>query len=364
MEQNTLSPRNTQSELDHVLDGPKLSRRRPSSLGAKAPTIFPDSEKPDDSRSLLYHAYTLYLFTCNNLKDIVILGYSFGVLGAVCSPVFGFGPSLSLVQILRRTPSMLLWSWTNLLLFNLHNQRHADAIQEDSINKAWRPLPSKRLSPTSATRLMYCMYPIVILTSLYLGGMGPCLLEMISCIWYNEWRGAETPLLKNLLNGGGFACFLAGPLEVLVLGPGTSLLSYPRATYWLLLIALAISLTSHTQDFRDVAGDRLRGRRTVPLAIGDAQARWLVVAAVVACSALAPVFWEMGLEGLVLPAGTGAAMVFNLMWKRSVEGDVWTWKLWPVWITSFFFVPLIKMGKGGGMGGGMGAGGGMGGGTG
>ena len=70
---------------------------------------------------------------------------------------------------------------------------------------------------------------------------------MISCLWYNEWRGAESPFLKNLLNGIGIRCFLAGPLEVLVLGSGSggSLLGYPRAVQWLTLIAFAIITTSH-----------------------------------------------------------------------------------------------------------------------
>lgn len=346
MEQSTFFPCNVQTESDQTREGRKSSRRGDWSLGENVAAAFHHLSNPDDSRSWLYHAYTLYLFTRDNLKDIVVLGYSFGVLGALCSPIFGFGASSGVLDILCRTPAMLIWSWTNLLLFNLHNQRHPEAIQEDSINKAWRPLPAKRLTTAEATGLMYAMYPIVILASVYSGGLGPCLVEMFSCIWYNEWQGAESPFLKNFLNAAGFACFLAGPLEILALGSGRSLLSYPRAVQWLALIAFAIFATSHTQDFRDLDGDKLRNRRTVPLAIGDAPARWLVVIAVLLCSFLAPTFWQLGVAGFLLPASTGSVMVFNLLWRRTPKADVLTWKLWPIWITSFFFLPLIKMGSG------------------
>lgn len=98
---------------------------------------------------------------------------------------------------------------------------------------------------------MYAMYPIVILSSVYSGRLGPCLLEMFSCIWYNEWRGAESLFLVNLLNAAGFVCFLAGPLEILAIGGGSDLLSYSNAVQWLALIAFVIFTTVHIQDLRD-----------------------------------------------------------------------------------------------------------------
>lgn len=295
-------------------------------------------------RSLSYHAFTLYLFTCNNLKDIVILGYAFGVLGALSGPTLGFGAPKGLIYILYKTPAMLFWSWINLLLFNLHNQRHPEAIHEDAINKPWRPLPAGRLNPSEATTLMHAVYPIVLLSSAALGGLGPCLVEAFSCLWYNEWRGAESPVLKNLLNAAGFACFLAGPLEIAT--GGASVVAFPAALHWLAIIAVAIFFTVHTQDLRDQAGDRMRLRQTLPLLIGDAPARWVVVVAVACCSCWATAFWRLGVAALAVPAGAGTLLVGNLLRKRTVGGDVMTWKLWPVWMASLFCLPLIKMHSG------------------
>ena len=177
----------------------------------------------------------------------MILGYVFGVLGALSSPILGFDVGSSLLEILHKTPAMLFWSWTNLLWFNLHNQRHVDAIEEDRINKPWRPLPANRLTAKEATHLMYAMYPVVIISSAYSGGLRPCLIEAFSCLWYNEWMGAESPIFKDFLNAAGFACFLAGPLEI-VLG-NISLVDFPRTFQWLVMIGITIFMTVHTQDF-------------------------------------------------------------------------------------------------------------------
>lgn len=357
MEPTTFFPNHSQIEPDQARKEPKSSKHAYWTLGKKVATAFQhgsdqafqNRSKPDDSRSCLYHVVTIYLFTCNNLIDSVFLAYSFGVIGALCSPVFGIGASVGLLGILRKTPAMLIWSWTNLLLFNLHNQRHPKAILEDAINKAWRPLPAKRITAAETTYVMYAMYPIVILSSMCSGGLVPCLVEMFCCIWHNEWRGDESPFFKNFLNAVGIACLLAGPLEILVLGSGNSLFRHPCVIQWLALIAFAVLTTVHTQDFRDVDGDKLRGRRTIPLAIGDAPARWIVVIGVLLFSYLAPAFWQLGVAGFLLPASTGSVMVFNLLWKRTYKGDVLTWKLWPLWITSLFFLPLIKMRSGSGI---------------
>ena len=262
------------------------------------------------------------------------------MLGAAASPVLGLGPQPSLLEALGKAPAMLLWSWTNLLLFNLHNQRHPDAVLEDSINKPWRPLPAKRLTSYEARLWMLGMYPVVLASSAALGGMGPCLMEGFSCLWYNEWRGAESPLLKNLLNAAGFACFLAGPLEIVT--GSTSLVFAPKALQWLVMIGLAIFLTVHIQDFRDQDGDRLRNRRTVPLVMDGGAARWITALCVMLWSCLMPMFWGLRIGGYLLTASIGGVMSLNLVAKRTVQGDVRSWKMWPFWIMSFFLLPLMR----------------------
>ncbi|RAH39838.1 UbiA family prenyltransferase [Aspergillus brunneoviolaceus CBS 621.78] len=245
------------------------------------------------------------------------------------------GASLSFRQILVSLPRMFLWSWSNLFLFTLHNQRSASAISEDRINKPWRPLSAGRITPHQAKMLIYCMYPAMFVISGTMGGVAPCLLEAFSCLWYNEWNGASNPLLKNLLNGIGFACFFAGPLEV---ATNSSVLSDDmKAFTWLLVLAGAITTTVHAQDFRDIDGDRATGRRTVPLLIGDENARSALAVGIIAWTALSCWFWDVGSAERswlsCLPACVaGTIVVWGFYWSTTREGDRRSWQIYPLWL--------------------------------
>lgn len=293
--------------------------------------------------SLCYHVYTAYLFSCNNTKDIICLGLIFGALNASVASEMGMGATLSFDQILASSPAMLLWSWSNLFLFNLHNQRHVSAISEDRINKPWRPLPAGRITPRQVNTLIYCMYPITFAVSGIVGGVGPCLLETFSCLWYNEWGGASNPLLKNLLNGIGFACFFGGPLEV---ATGHSVLSGDmKAFWWLLVLAGAISTTVHAQDFRDIDGDRASGRETVPLFIGDGNARAILAVGIIGWTVISCWLWNLGLaerqwNSCIFACVAGALVVCSFHWNKTREGDRRSWKLYPMWLIGLFVIPV------------------------
>ncbi|KAI2465466.1 hypothetical protein F4781DRAFT_424797 [Annulohypoxylon bovei var. microspora] len=293
---------------------------------------------------IIYHTYTAYLFICNNIKDIILLGFLFGALNASVAPLFAMGPALRFHQILRAAPSMILWSWSNLFLFNLHNQRHSKSIAEDSLNKPWRPLPTGRLTPKQATWVMYCMYPIVMAASLTTGGLVPCLLEAVSCLWYNELGGSSHPFLKNLLNGLGFACFFAGPFEVAT--EKSVLISDLKAVRWLAILGGAITTTSHLQDFRDVEGDRATGRRTMPLVIGDLPARVACALGIAVWNSVACWFWTVGWRESIVALTVGAAIIRRLLLDRSTGGDTFAWKLFPLWVIGLTLLPVLKVREG------------------
>lgn len=287
----------------------------------------------------LYHAQTAWLFIRNDVKNITTIGVFFAALNAPVASVFSMGPNLSFAQILAAVPAMVLWSWSNLFLFNLHNQRRG--VDEDALNKPWRPLPAGRLTVQQATLVLYCMYPITLIIALTCGGLVPCLLEAVFCLWYNEWGGSDDPLLKNILNGLGIPCFLIGPLEVatghtMFSGQGTS-------TAWLLIIGGAIAITSHVQDFRDVEGDRASGRITVPIAIGDTNARLLAALSVWGFTEISCWFWQAGWIGGAPAWIAAVALVANLFLSRGDDGDDRAWKkLWFFWMAGLFSMPLLS----------------------
>lgn len=92
-----------------------------------------------------YHAYTLWLFTYNDLKTMVFPSTAFAISNALAAYRAGWaanqtgGPLILLIQL----PLILSWAWINLLSFAVNNQRHLSALEEDRLNKPWRPVSRK-----------------------------------------------------------------------------------------------------------------------------------------------------------------------------------------------------------------------------
>ncbi|CAG9954620.1 unnamed protein product, partial [Clonostachys rosea f. rosea IK726] len=79
----------------------------------------------------------------------------------------------------------------------------------------------------------------------------------------------------------GITAFLAGPLEI---ATGNSIFGGQAiAAGWLGVIAMTITCTIHVQDLRDMEGDAVAGKRTIPILMGEMNARLFV--------ALGVTFW-------------------------------------------------------------------------
>lgn len=172
-----------------------------------------------------YHAYTLWLFTFNDLKTMVIPSTAFAVSNGLAayqagSPSsHGRGPLIFTIRI----PIILLRAWINLLAFAVNNQRQPNALEEDRLNKPWRPMPAKRLNQAQAKSLGLATYPIAIHASILLGGgTAQCTLLVLFEYLYNDMRGGDANwLLRKILNACGFTCFASGALEVALQSPTT-----------------------------------------------------------------------------------------------------------------------------------------------
>ncbi|CAH0031880.1 unnamed protein product [Clonostachys rhizophaga] len=103
---------------------------------------------------------------------------------------------------------------------------------------------------------------------------------MMLGFWYNNLKGSDAScVVRNLINAAGFNRFTTGALEVMVKGstPNHNLL------LWYGMIAAVIATTVQTQDMYDQEGDAARGRRTLPLVLGDTCGRWV--------TAITVMFW-------------------------------------------------------------------------
>lgn len=290
-------------------------------------------------RSFLYHLHTLYLFTASDFKTIVIPETAFGVLGSLSGHLVTGKPP-SLLTAIVGTPRVLFWTWINLLPFAIDNQRHPDAIREDQINKPWRPLPSRRLTLQHAKLLMLAFYPAALLFSIYTGSTLQCLTLVFLGRAYNGLGSADRScIMRNLTNAAGFLCYASGAT---IVASQDCAVQNTKAYQWFGMIGLVILSTVQMQDMGDQQGDAARGRKTVPLVVGDWNARLTIALPVVIWSVLAPAFWSLPRIGFVIPLLLGSLVSKRVLLNRTVREDNWTFGIWNVWMISLYLLPLVK----------------------
>lgn len=296
---------------------------------------------------LCYHAKSIWFFTYTDLKTIVGPETAFGILSALSGPILTTNPSPDFSVILGRIPRVAFWCWINLLPFAIDNQRQPEAIKEDGENKPWRTMPSGRMSQTHAKRLMWCLYPVAIVASLKLGGLKQCLALIFLGWWYNDLGGADHDCLtRNFINACGFLSYASGATEVASRSALLGSPFKPIAWSWFLVIGAVVFTSVHTQDMSDQAGDGLRGRKSVPLTIGDHYARWSIAVAMAVWSVACPTFWQLGPGTYAMSTVTAAIVTFRTLTKRSVAADKLTFRIWNLWMVMLYLMPLFKSIKG------------------
>lgn len=295
------------------------------------------------AEALFYHAKTIWLFTYTDLKTIVGPETAFGILSALSGPILTTTQSPNLSVILSRTPRVAFWCWINLLPFAIDNQRQPEAIEEDGENKPWRSMPSRRLSETDAKWLMLSLYPAAIVASLKLGGLKQCLALVFLGWWYNDLGGANySCITRNFINACGFLSYASGATEVASRSELLDSPFKPTAWPWFLIIGAIVFTSVQTQDMYDQPGDSLRGRKTVPLVVGDHYARLSIAIAMTCWSVVCPTFWHLGPGTYAMSMITGAIVTFRTLTKRSVPADKLTFRIWNLWMVILYLMPLFK----------------------
>lgn len=291
--------------------------------------------------SVTFHFYTLWLFTVSEHLVIVCPWTAFGIFSALSGNPLTTNPAPDLRIILARLPHIILWMWLNILAFTVSNQRLPNSIAEDAVNKAWRPLPSGRLTPTQARRLLLVVIPTLLIITRSLGGMEVTIMGLILTWMYNDLEGGDDSYItRNLINSLGLTAWSIGTTSVACSHSKHTL--DPAGYYWFALEGVIIFTTLHIQDLRDQAGDRIRGRRTVPLVWGDGNARWSIAVCIVFWSFVCPSIWSLGMYGFLGPVILGGTIALRVMFFRSAAADRTSWRLWGFWISSIFLLPLHR----------------------
>jgi 4-hydroxybenzoate polyprenyltransferase len=300
----------------------------------------PNNIEPSGSgRSWYFHLHTLWLFTVSDHKPLVYPMTMTGLLNVLAGPTlneYAFkSPVLTILA--ARLPSVIFWVWFNFLVFCVGNQRRQDSVEEDALNKPWRPIPSKRLTQTQADRLFYSLHVAVIALGIYLGTT-PFTLALLLLGWmYNDWEGGSHPIARNTINACAIVCFALGATDVAC--RDRPFILNQKGQQWQWIIAAVVCTTLQIQDFHDLEGDRYRGRSTIPILIGDVAARWTVVTPMLIWSWFVPSFWNMTMVGYAAPLGIGGLISWRSLMHKGVESDRVTYKMWGLWLACLLALP-------------------------
>jgi len=295
----------------------------------------------ETGKPVFYHLKTTYLITRSDIKTTIYPATIFALSSALSGPLLTTNSTPNLLRIILRLPNIILWTWSNLWIFNLANQRLPNSVLEDSINKPWRAIPSGRLTPTQARHILLISIPIVCLSTFYLGGREASAALMILTWVYNDLgAGDENFFVRHINNALGFVAFGAGASQVACGFPHHTL--NQDAYLWLGVIAAVITCTIQFQDMEDQEGDRLRNRKTLPIVCGDKLTRWGNAVVIILFSLLVPAFWRMGLAGYLLPVLLGTAISGRTLFFKSLASDKQTFRLWCLWLTSLYLLPIVK----------------------
>lgn len=324
----------TRTAVQRLSNLSTLARKRTKAMKELLPHPFIPSNK------LRYTLKTTWLFTYSDATTSLMPWALFGITHALSAPLF-YTSSQPVATICFRAPLVLFWLLINLLPFCISNQRYRAAILEDSINKPWRPIPSKRISPGQATDLMIKCHLFALIASSRLGGMKQCIAIIVLAYIYNDLRGGERSVVaRNFLNGLGFVTFGSGAMDVAACD---NFVFTPKLMRWFGMIVLVITSGIHTMDMYDQEGDEKTGKRTVPLVIGDLAARWSIIVVTMFWSVVCPWYWAVGFTSYSATLTCGITVAVRYYGKRRVDDDKKTFKVWSMWLVCIYCLPLMKM---------------------
>ncbi|KAI1112168.1 UbiA prenyltransferase family-domain-containing protein [Nemania sp. NC0429] len=294
---------------------------------------------------IAYIPKLIWIFTESNFDTFVIPNTAFGVLGAFAASVLTEGQQRppTTIEIMWRFPLVLAFNWYSVFIFDLANQRSPESIQEDLLNKPWRPIPTGKVTATEARRALLAAIPLVLLFNYLLGVWRQGFLILILTWMYNDIRGGDE-VVRDLIISVAYGMFNSASLEIAVGGGEYTDINISRGgLIWTTMVSAVILTTMQVQDLKDQAGDRTRGRQTIALWIGDRFSRISIAVCVVFWSAACLFFWDLRPWGYVAPAATGAVTAYRVLAKRTPKEDAATWRWWCGWTIMLYLLPIMSL---------------------
>lgn len=291
-------------------------------------------------RSLATYIQNLYLITKSDHPTILYPGTYFAFVSALAGPVLITGSSPTLASILINVLKSFIWLYFNVLIIGLSNQRLPSAVLEDRENNPWRNIPAGRMTSEQYRRILLVVIPLSLGVSWYLETVSETAMLIILNYMYNDMEGADEHfVIRNLFNVLGYFHFEIGALRI-AYGPQATLNT--TAYIWLVIIGAVIFSTISVQDLKDQKGDKLRGRKSLPLVLGDLFTRWTVVSFVLFWSIVCPLFLQAAWWTYIGTVAVGIWVAATVIQPKDVSNDKLAFKRWSVWVMTLYSLPFTK----------------------
>ncbi len=160
----------------------------------------------------------------------------------------------------------------------------------DTMNKPDRPIPSGRMSKSTAATIAVILYALCFILAYAFIGFGFFIVILIGAVF--SWlysvppiRTKNNPILANptMAIPRGILLLLAGYVAQLELAKhGSSIddvrLLWASYTPWAAGVIMFLFLlgAASTKDFADIEGDKKFGARTIPVVLGIRRASWVI----------------------------------------------------------------------------------------
>lgn len=242
-------------------------------------------------------------------------------------------------------PGLIVWGtiyfWLYCTTFCISNQLAGEV--EDRLNKPDRPLPSGLVSRRGAFVRWIIAMVLFAAVGWWLGVLEWTLLWQVTLTLHNFAQFARHYWFKNLSMVFGAIAQLAAAWQMVRH-------LTPEAWSWLLVPAITLLSHASLQDLRDMEGDRMNGRRTLPIVFGEWPSRVFIAIAFALLAVLthAALFVPNGLNaGTLLLDGLLAGMCLliagRVLLLRNPAADHVSYMLYTYWYCLVLAAAIVAL---------------------
>ncbi|KAJ5617017.1 hypothetical protein N7537_002131 [Penicillium hordei] len=166
---------------------------------------------------------------------------------------------LAPIQYLEIIPPFALATIAFAYVFDIANQ--ITSIEEDAINKPFRPIPAGLLTKEEASRRWFLSWSLPAIAVLCISGRDAAVYLVIWVALHYAWPRFNHWVMRNAFTAVGVTIQLK-LLDAVISHAVPTIQMVPHLD---VLLFLWFALTIHIQEFHDVEGDRQQKRQTLPL---------------------------------------------------------------------------------------------------